>query len=154
MRKHLLPVLFILFTPALALAQSATVQEVTETILQNNRYLNENSVPAPNSYSSEGALEFWSSGGLMNEVTNRDQSPFDMVRVTAKHIRVIPLVEGQAAVAHYYSEGVMKPQDFEGVSNYMTRVSQVYVKENGRWVIRSSHWSPVAAGSGTTQTVQ
>ena len=90
----------------------------------------------------------------MNEVTDRDRTVFDMINVRPKHIQVIPLVEGQVAVAHYYSEGVMKPQGFEGVADYMTRVSQVYVKENGRWLIRSSHWSPVAAGSGTTQTVQ
>lgn len=154
MKKHLLPALFVLFTPAFAVAQSATVREVTETILENSRHLNENGTPAPNSYSREGALEFWSSGGLLNEVTNRDQSAFDMVNVQPKHIRVLPLVEGQVAVVHYYSEGAMKPQGFEGVSNYMTRVSQVYVKEEGRWVIRSSHWSPVAAGAGTTQTVQ
>jgi hypothetical protein len=154
MKKHLLLVLLILLTPALALAQSATVREVTETIMENSRYLNENRTPAPGSYSSEGALEFWSSGGLMNEVTDRDATGFDMVNVEAKHIQVLPIVEGRVAVAHYYSEGAMKPKGFAGVSNYLTRVSQVYVKEGERWVIRSSHWSPVAAGSGTTQTVQ
>jgi len=154
MKKQFLLVLFILVTPAFAAAQSATVREVTETIMENNQYLNENMTVNPGSYSSEGALEFWSSGGLMNKVTDREATGFDMVNVEAKHITVLPIVEGQVAVAHYYSEGAMKPKGLAGVSNYMTRVSQVYVKENGRWVIRSSHWSPVAAGSGTTQTVQ
>ncbi len=154
MKKHLLLVLFILLTPAFAVAQSATVSEVTETIIENNRYVNENGTAMPGSYSSEGALEFWSSGGLMNEVTDRDAIEFEMINIEAKHIHVLPVVEGQVAVAHYYSEGAMKPKGFAGVSNYMTRVSQVYVKEGERWVIRSSHWSPVAAGSGTTQTVQ
>ncbi len=154
MKKHLLLALFILLTPAFAVAQSATVSEVTETIIENNRYVNENGTAMPGSYSSEGALEFWSSGGMMNEVTDRDPIEFEMINIAAKHIHVLPVVEGQVAVAHYYSEGAMKPKGFAGVSNYMTRVSQVYVKEGERWVIRSSHWSPVAAGSGTTQTVQ
>jgi hypothetical protein len=153
MKKHLLLVLFILLTPAFAVGQSATVREVTETIMENNGYLNQNLTARPGSYSSEGALEFWSSGGLMNKVSDR-ASAFDMVNVEVKHIQVLPIVEGQVAVAHYYSEGAMKPKGFAGVSNYLTRVSQVYVKEGERWVIRSSHWSPVAAGSGTTQTVQ
>jgi len=87
-------------------------------------------------------------------VTDRDADEFEFVNVTVKHIRVIPIIEGQVAVAHYYSEGAMQPKGFAGVSHYMTRVSQVYVKEGGKWVIRSSHWSPVTAGSGTSQTVQ
>ena len=68
MKKYFLPVLFILLAPAFAVAQSATVQEVTETIMESTRYLNENMTGMPGSYSSEGALEFWSSGGLLNEV--------------------------------------------------------------------------------------
>jgi len=154
MKKFFLPVLFILLAPAFGVAQSTTVQEVTETIMENNRFLNENGVGMPGSYSSEGALEFWSSGGLLNEVENRDADEFEFVNVTVKHIHVIPLIEGQAAVAHFYSEGAFQPKGFAGVSHYMTRVSQVFVREGGKWVIRSSHWSPVAAGSGTSQTVQ
>ena len=29
---------------------------------------------------------------------------------------------------------------------------RVAVKENGKWKIRASHWSPVKGGSGTTAT--
>lgn len=154
MTKYVLPVLLIMFAPALAVAQSTTVEEVTATILENNRYLNETGTGMPDSYSSEGALEFWSSGGLMNEVSNRDEDDFEFVNVRVKHLKVIPLVEGQAAVAHYYSEGMMKPKGFPAVSHYLTRASQVFVKEGDRWVVRSSHWSPVVAGSGTSQSVQ
>jgi len=38
------------------------------------------------------------------------------------------------------------------VSHYLTRVTQVYVKEGGSWKIRASHWSPVSGGSGTSQS--
>jgi len=68
-----------------------------------------------------------------------------------KHIKVITLVEGQAAVAVFYSEGSMKPKGSAAVNHYLTRATQVFVKEEGQWKIRSSHWSPVAGGSGTTQ---
>ena len=54
--------------------------------------------------------------------------------------------------AHYYMEGFLKPKGLEAVPHYLTRVTQVYVKEDGRWKIRSSHWSPLAGGSGTSQT--
>ena len=37
---------------------------------------------------------------------------------------------------------------FLGINN------QVFVKEGGKWKIRSSHWSPISGGSGTTQTTQ
>ena len=154
MKKHSLLALLILLTPAFAVAQSATVSEVTETIIEHHRYRNENRTVMPDSYSSEGALEFRSSGGLLIEVTNRDTDQWEFFNVTPKHILVIPIVEGQVAVAHYYAEGAMQPKGFAAVSHYMTRVSQVFVKEGDRWVIRSSHWSPIAAGSGTTQSVQ
>jgi hypothetical protein len=154
MKKYLLPVLFILLAPASTVAQSATETEVTEAILENFRYLNENLTNKPGTYSSQGALEFWSSGGLLNEVSNRDTDEYDVFSITPKHIRVIPIVEGQAAVAHYYSEGALQPKGFPGVSHYMTRATQVFVKEGGEWKVRSSHWSPISAGSGTTQTVQ
>lgn len=154
MRKVLLPLLLISFAPAAGFAQSATETEVTETILESYRYVNENLTGKPNTYSSQGALEFWSSGGLLNEVSDRDSDEYEVFSITPKNIRVITLVEGQAAVAHYYSEGAMQPKGFPGVSHYMTRVSQVFVKEGGAWKVRSSHWSPISAGSGTTQTVQ
>ncbi|HSM18644.1 MAG TPA: hypothetical protein VK845_16775 [Gemmatimonadales bacterium] len=78
---------------------------------------------------------------------------WDAINITAKHIKVIPLVEGQAAVALYYSEGMMQPKGSAGVSNYLTRVTQVFVKEGGKWKVRASHWSAVTGGAGTPQTV-
>jgi hypothetical protein len=125
-----------------------------ETILEDYRYLNENLTDKPMGYSSEGPLEFWSSGGLLREVTNDDSDEYDAVSLTPKHIRVTSIIEGQVAVAHYYAEGSMQPKGFPAVSHYMTRASVVSVNEGGKWKIRSARYSPVAAGSGTTQTVQ
>jgi len=138
-----------------AYAQSETEKEVTQTILDSNAYTNKNLKSHPDEYSSKGALEFWSSGGLLQEMPPSGRpDDFDAVNITAKNIRVIVLVEGQAAVAHYYSEGSLKPKGAPAVSHYLTRVSQVFVKEAGKWKVRSSHWSAITGGSGTTQAAQ
>ncbi len=66
-----------------------------------------------------------------------------------------PVIEpAPVSVAVYYSEGSMKPKGSPAVNHYLTRATQVFVKEEGQWKIRSSHWSPVAGGSGTTQTAE
>ena len=105
-----------------------------------------------NNYSSEGAIEFWSSGGLMVEI-QPDGRNFHggEQNLTRKHIQVISLVPGKAAVAYYYSEGSIKPKNSDAVKVYRTRVSQTFIKEGDAWKIRTSHWSPMSGGSGTTQ---
>ena len=138
-----------------AYAQSDTEKEVTQTILDSNAYTNKNLKGQADEYSSKGALEFWSSGGLLQEIAPGGRpEDFEAVNITPKHIRVITLVEGQIAVAHYYTEGSMKPKGATAVSHYMTRVTQVFVKEAGKWKIRSSHWSAISGGSGTSQAAQ
>jgi hypothetical protein len=138
-----------------AYAQSETEKEVTQTILDSNAHTNKNLKSQGDEYSSKGALEFWSSGGLLQEIAPGGRpEEFDAVNITPKHIRVITLVEGQVAVAHYYTEGSLKPKGATAVSHYMTRVTQVFVKEAGKWKIRSSHWSAISGGSGTSQAAQ
>jgi hypothetical protein len=136
-----------------AYAQSDTEKEVTQTIIESNNYTNQNLKGRADDYSSKGALEFWSSGGLLQEVPPGGRpDDFDAVNITPKNIRVTTLVEGQAAVANYYAEGSLKPKGAPAVPHYLTRVTQVFVKESGKWKLRSSHWSAISAGSGTTQT--
>ena len=141
---------------SLAYAQSETEKEVKQTILEGIEYINKNLTARPDDHSQHGALEFWSSGGLLQEIApgGRGGGPFEVFNIQPKHIKVIALVEGQAAVAHYYWEGLMKPKGSPAVNNYLTRVSQVFVKEDGKWKVRSSHWSAITGGSGTTQTAQ
>ncbi|MDX1418730.1 MAG: nuclear transport factor 2 family protein [Rubricoccaceae bacterium] len=138
--------------PSTALAQSQTETEVMETIHESNDYVNANLRDAAD-YSMHGALEFWSSGGLLQEIPPEGRPDvYDAINVQAKHIRVLPLVEGEVAVAHYYLEGSLAPKGAAPVGHYLARVTQVFVKEDGAWKIRSSHWSPIAGGSGTSQT--
>ncbi len=55
-------------------------------------------------------------------------------------------------MAQYYSEGSMHLDGQDPLPNYFTRVTQVYVKENGEWKVRAAHYSPVVGGTGTNQT--
>jgi len=133
-------------------AESETVTEVRQAIVEANDYTSDNLKGMPDTYSKDGALEFWSSGGLLQKVPgNAEPEAYDSFSIRAKHIEVIPLVEGKVAVAHFYSEGSMKPKGYPAVTHYLTRATQVFVKEDGKWKIRSSHWSAVTGGSGTTQ---
>ncbi|MBL6730614.1 MAG: hypothetical protein ISP74_06865 [Bacteroidia bacterium] len=89
----------------------------------------------------------------MYTMTNELQvNRFDDISLQAKHIEVISIANGEAAVAMYYNEGSMKPMNGPAVNHYLTRITQVFVKENGDWVVVASHYSPVTGGSGTTQS--
>jgi len=143
----------LLFAGAFAQADEATEQEVIKTLMDANAQTKKNLKGVGDTVSKEGSLEFWSSGGLLNEV-DPDSSPqqFSAFNLDLKHITVITLVPGQIAVAQYYSEGSMDPASSAAVPNYRTRVTQVFVKEGGKWKIRAGHWSPIAGGAGTSQT--
>ena len=106
-------------------------EDVKNSIKKSFNYLNKMK-KSENNYSKDGALEFWSSGGLMQTIdpSGRPET-YDYVNINPKHIEVIVLAEGKAAVAMYYSEGNMKPKNSTAVSHYLTRVSQTFVKEDG-----------------------
>ena len=145
--KHLF---IMLLCTALAFASDA--EEIKKTIEDDFAYLNKNK-RSKNEYSKNGALEFWSSGGLLHiiDASGRPET-YEEVNLSPKHIEVLVLAPGKAAAAFYYSEGRLKPKGSASVDHYLTRVSQTFVKEGGKWKTRSSHWSPVKGGSGTSQT--
>ena len=134
------------------LAFAGDAEEVKKTIEEDFAYLNKNK-RSKNEYSKNGALEFWSSGGLLHKIdASVRPETYEEVNLSPKHIEVLVLAPGKAAAAFYYSEGRLKPKGSAGVDHYLTRVSQTFVKEGGKWKTRSSHWSPVKGGSGTSQT--
>lgn len=143
----------LLLIGAAAQADEATEQAIIKMLMDDNAYTKENLKGQGDTVAKEGSLEFWSSGGLLNEV-DPDGTPqeFASFNIDLKHITVITLVPGEAAVAQYYSEGAMDPTTSAAVSNYRTRVTQVFVKEDGQWKVRAAHWSPIAGGAGTSQT--
>lgn len=148
--------LALLLVPALAQAEDAeggAAAEIKAAIMAGNAYAKEHLMDEAGGVSKDGSVEFWSSGGLM-QWAPPDASPseYEHFSLTPKHIKVIELPGGEAAVAMYYSEGSMHPKGSAAVSNYRTRVLQVYVKEDGKWVVRAAHWSPILGGSGTSQS--
>ena len=131
-----------------------TATEVRQVILDDLAHMNQELNQDPMRLSKDGSKEFFSSGGLLNHLDRTSGgNTFEMFEGSIKHIEVVVLVEGQAAVAHFYQEAMMKPTGLPVVPNYRTRVTQVFVKEEGGWKIRAAHWSPLMGGAGTSQTV-
>ena len=137
--------------PGMALA--GTAEEITAEILAANAYTRDNLKDMDSGISSKGSLQFWSSGGLIQRVSGSDPSAtYVSFALTPKYIEVVVLEEGKSAVAMYYSEGSFQETGRQPVAHYMTRITEAYVKENGKWVVRAAHYSPIAAGSGTNQS--
>ena len=145
-----------LFMAALLAAGAAPVQadvvdEVTEAIVSSNEFVRANLRDQEGGLSQEGMLSFWSSGGLLQRVpADAEPADYDAYNLSVKHLEVVPLGD-DAAVAMYYGEGSFTPKGSDPVSHYMTRITEVYVREDGEWVMRASHYSPIASGSGTNQ---
>ena len=135
-------------------AQAGTEEEIRDVVKANIAHTNKTMSQDPTRISKHGSKEFFSSGGLLNTIQrDSDASDFEYFSGSVKHIEVVVLVEGQAAVAHYYQEATMKPKGLPAVPNYRTRVTQAFVKEDGMWRIKAAHWSPLQGGAGTSQTV-
>ena len=76
--------------------------EITKGIVKARDYLNKNK-STYNNYSADGALECWSSGGLLNYIPNTGPNiNYELVKMKTKHIEVIVLVPKEAAIAMYY----------------------------------------------------
>lgn len=131
-----------------------TASEVRQVVLDQVAHMNQELTQDPMRLSKDGSIEFFSSGGLLTYLDRTSGgNTFEMFEGSIKHIEVVVLVEGQAAVAHFYQEAMMQPTGLPAVPNYRTRVTQVFVKEEGDWKIRAAHWSPLVGGAGTSQTV-
>jgi hypothetical protein len=150
-KSTLIALAVITLVPMVAVADTA--DEIKAMIIQDNADTRENLTASNDVYSKHGSVEFWSSGGLMQDVpADSPVATWDSFALTPKHIKVVTLVEDQAAVAMYYSEGSFQETGKDPVSHYMTRVTDVYVKEDGKWKLRAAHYSPIAAGQGTEQS--
>ena len=137
-----------------SIVMADTASEVRQVVLDQIAHMNQELNQDPMRLSKDGSKEFFSSGGLLNHLDRTSGgNTFEMFEGSIKHIEVVVLVEGQAAVAHFYQEAMMQPTGLPVVPNYRTRVTQVFVKEEGDWKIRAAHWSPLMGGAGTSQTV-
>ena len=133
------------------IAETEVEKKVKQLILDNNAYALKNLKDKAKTISKEGSLEFWSSGGLLHSIQQNSKREFDAYNLHPKHIKVIE-INATTAVALYYVEGNLQLKGSENNPKYLTRVMQVYVKEEGGWKIRAGHWSPLTGGKGTTET--
>ena len=154
MKKRLTSALALTLCVLSSTVMADTASEVRQVVLDQIVHLNQELSQDPMRLSKDGSKEFNSSGGLLNHLDRTSGgNTFEMFQGSIKHIEVVVLVEGQAAVAHFYQEAMMQPTGLPAVPNYRTRVTQVFVKEEGDWKIRAAHWSPLMGGAGTSQTV-
>ena len=147
-------ILLLLFITSNLIAQNNSKDETEITkLIQSNWEINNKGNIDIRLMSDNGHYAFNSTGGLMiyDQNPNNRKNEWDYVSLQPKHIKVVSLVQGKAAIAMFYSEGSMKPKGSPAVSHYMTRVSETYIKENGKWVIKTAHYSPISSGSGTSQ---
>ena len=85
-------------------AQAGTEEEIRDVVKTNISHTNKTMSRDPTRISKDGSKEFFSSGGLLNTIQrDSDASDFEYFSGSVKHIEVVVLVEGQAAVAHYLS---------------------------------------------------
>ena len=154
MKKRLTSALALTLCVLSSTVMADTATEVRQVILDDLAHANQELNQDPMRLSKDGSKEFNSSGGLLNHLERTSGgNTFEMFEGSIKHIEVVVLVEGQAAVAHFYQEAMMQPTGLPAVPNYRTRVTQIFVKEEGGWKIRAAHWSPLMGGAGTSQTV-
>ena len=154
MKKRLTSALALTVCVLSSTVMADTATEVRQVILDDLAHANQELEQDPMRLSKDGSKEFFSSGGLLNHLDRTSGgNTFEMFEGSIKHIEVVVLVEGQAAVAHFYQEAMMQPTGLPAVPNYRTRVTQIFVKEEGDWKIRAAHWSPLMGGAGTSQTV-
>lgn len=150
----LIAVTLVALTPAASAEHHEGVAaEIKAQIMASNDYTRANLMDPTDDLSKDGSMEFWSSGGLMHWLpADAPSTKYTSMSTAPKHIKVIELPGGESAVAMYYSEGSFQVEGGPKIDHYMTRVMQVFVKEDGRWKVRAAHWSPIAGGSGTSQS--
>ena len=102
------------------------------------------------------------SGGTMNGDSNgsfwymqestvaavtEGQAPSNEFNFNPRYIKIDVLEKDRVAIAYYYLVGSYSINGQEK-NDYRTRVSQVFVKEEGGWKIKSGHFTPLYSGSG------
>ena len=145
----LFTVLVFALIPVAAGAQDNVADEIRATIIEEFATTRAQLRDDLKFFSDETTYEFWSSGGLLQVVPSAGVIlEYETFTLHPKHIMVVVHSE-DVATAMFYSEGSMHEKGGDPVSNYRTRVTRTYVREDGRWTPRVAHYSPITAGQGT-----
>ena len=134
------------------MAISDEEREVIEYLHERTRYSKTKLEEMPDIYAKEGALEFQSHGGLLEVVMPHEPKiKYDYFNVEPKHIETVKLGD-RAVGAMYYLAGSAQVTNGPTITNYAARVTEVFVKEDGRWKGRLGHWSPLFGQKGLTSS--
>ncbi len=104
-----------------------------------------------------GVWQATSAGGLWNLLTPQERAAQATDsrytnRFSPRHISIEVIgAEKDVAYAAYYLTGTIMEDGKTVASNYRTRVLQVFVKIEGKWLISAAHFSPLHRGSGVLE---
>ena len=104
--------------------------------------------------SKTGSLDTNSDGSFHkpnNVMTAEDWENSSQGGVTKVHYPEATQISKDVVHVRFYSEGMVFSG--ENASDYRTRVTMNWIKEDGSWVMRSAHYSPAAYG-GVHKTQQ
>ena len=128
--------------------------EVTEIVNKHWEYQNKkNWKKYVGTLYSDGTMNGDSNGSFwyMQESTvaavTEGQAPSNEFNFKPRYIKIDVLEKDRVAIAYYYLVGSYSINGQEK-NDYRTRVSQVFVKEEGGWKIKSGHFTPLYSGSG------
>ena len=113
--------------------------------------------PAPSGDNPAGVWQAYSNGSLWNfqsptEIAAEMTSSPYTNNLQPNHITVRIMGSGQdVAHAVYYLVGTISRDGETVITNYRTRVSQVFEKIDGKWLLSGAHYSPLHGGSGVPQ---
>lgn len=154
MRNLLLVCMAICFSQAvLADSHSSATDEVLALVEKNWEARNNNDYKTQRDLTSDGMHFNANSNGTffyagakpsLEEMSENLAGKYD---VSVVHPNAVALSD-TVVLARYYLEGSISVED-RTVSNYRTRVSHIWVKEDGEWKSKSWHFSPLHNG-GTT----
>ncbi|HIG45120.1 MAG TPA: nuclear transport factor 2 family protein [candidate division Zixibacteria bacterium] len=113
--------------------------------------------PDPSGDNPAGVWQAGSNGSLWNFLSPAERaaqttsSPYTN-NFQPKHITV-RIMGSDQDVAHavYYLVGTISRDGETVITNYRTRVSQVYEKIDGKWLLSGAHYSALHGGSGVPQ---
>ena len=116
-----------------------------------------NKTPNPSGDNPAGVWQAASNGSLWDflspseSVAQTISSPYTN-NFQPKHITV-RIMGSDQDVAHavYYLVGTISRDGETVITNYRTRVSQVYEKIDGKWLLSGAHYSALHGGSGVPQ---
>ena len=113
--------------------------------------------PDPSGDNPAGVWQANSNGSLWNFQSPTEiaagmtSSPYTN-NLQPNHITVRIMGSGQdVAHAVYYLVGTISRDGETVITNYRTRVSQVFEKIDGKWLLSGAHYSPLHGGSGVAQ---